>query len=244
MTLFKILVDGKSAHGGDLVWSLPTDNGDGTHAPGDWHRVEGTIQACKRGLHFTREPERWLKVGCAAYEAEGRGDADAVGDKTAYAEGRLLRPAAEAIPAYWRAAEAFVRDEIPAVPWFRPDGNPDPAWNLFLAPLGAAHGAAYDAAYGASYDAACDAARVAAYDAAYGAARGAARVAAYDAAYGAAYDAARVAALFVVVEIVCADLPLEQRHRDHVRARWSAWRNGYGVAADVGGVLFCYGVQS
>lgn len=220
MTLFKILVDGKSAHGGDLVWSLPTDNGDGTHAPGDWHRVEGTIQACKRGLHFTREPERWLKVGCAAYEAEGRGDADAVGDKTAYAEGRLLRPAAEAIPAYWRAAEAFVRDEIPAVPWFRPDGNPDPAWNLFLAPLGAA------------YDAARDAARVAAYDAAY------------DAAYGAAYDAARVAALFVVVEIVCADLPLEQRHRDHVRARWSAWRNGYGVAADVGGVLFCYGVQS
>lgn len=34
--LYKILVDGKSCHGGDLVWSLPKGK-----KKGDWHTVDG-----------------------------------------------------------------------------------------------------------------------------------------------------------------------------------------------------------
>lgn len=75
---YKVLVDGKSCHGGKLTWSLPTENG-----PGDWQSVEGKIILCQNGLHVTTEPNHWWKDGCTVYEVEidgeigGREDAKA-----------------------------------------------------------------------------------------------------------------------------------------------------------------------
>ena len=131
--LYKILVNDHSAHGGELAWSLPRARADGGYAPGTWHGVAGPIEVCKHGLHLTTEPVRWLKLGCMVYAAEGRGPSQTSGDKTAFSEARLLAPAPEMIPAWWRDVERFVRDDIPAIPWFRPDGTPDPAWRLFTA---------------------------------------------------------------------------------------------------------------
>jgi hypothetical protein len=66
---YKVLVNGKSCHGGNLTWSLPTDNG-----PGDWHSVDGKIVICERGLHVTTNPNHWWKDGCTVYEAEIDGE--------------------------------------------------------------------------------------------------------------------------------------------------------------------------
>lgn len=66
---YKVLVDGKSCHGGNLVWSLPTES-----APGDWHSVDGDIALCQNGLHVTTVPNHWWKDGCIVYEAEIEGE--------------------------------------------------------------------------------------------------------------------------------------------------------------------------
>ena len=42
---------------------------------------------------------------------------------------------------------------------------------------------------------------------------------------------------------ICADLPIDQKHRDHVQARMEVWRRGYGVCCDVDGVLYVYGIK-
>ncbi len=216
MPLYKVLVDGKSAHGGDLVWSLPRQRADGTWRPGRWHHVAGEIAVCDNGLHLTMEPVRWLKLGAEVYAAEGAGASDAAGDKIAYRRARLTRPAPEQIPAWWPVVEHFCREEIPTTPWFRPDGAPDPAWRLFTAP---------------TWDAAGDAAR----DAARGAAR--------DAAWDAAWDAAGGAALYAQCCLLCADLPLAEEHKAHAHARWAVWRAGYALLGDVNGTLYVYGVE-
>ncbi len=66
---YKVLVDGKSCHGGNLTWSLPTET-----APGDWHSVDGKIVICERGLHVTTDPNHWWKDGCTVYEVEIDGE--------------------------------------------------------------------------------------------------------------------------------------------------------------------------
>ena len=233
---YKVLVKHQSARGGKLTWSLPVQEGDDWR-PGEWHTVAGEIVVCENGLHLTSDPTQWLKFGCEVYLAEGRGDRQAQGDETAFAEARLLRPAPEMVPNYWRDVERFVTQEIPSIPWCQPDGDPDPEWRLFTAPtLAAARDAARDAAW--------DAARAAAWDAAWDAARDVARAAAWDAAWAAAWDVARDAAwdaaLYTQVQHVCGDLAIDQQHRDHVVARWEVWRKGYGLAGDVDGVLYVY----
>jgi hypothetical protein len=173
--LYKVLVDGKACHGGTLAWSLPTPDGAGGFTPGQWHAVSGPIEVCRSGLHLTIDPHRWLQVGGAVYQAEGRGEAQTEDDKTAFAEARLLRPAPEMVPVWWSGVTAFVREEIPAVPWFQPDGDPDPAWRLVTAQTWAA-------AWAAAGAAARDAAGAAAGAAAWAAAGAAAWAAAGDAA--------------------------------------------------------------
>lgn len=71
MPVYKVLVDGKACHGGDLTWSLPADNGDGSFVPGDWHRVEPPIRVCSNGLHLTTDPLEWMVTGAMVYRAEG-----------------------------------------------------------------------------------------------------------------------------------------------------------------------------
>ena len=124
--MYKVLLDGRSMHGGTLAWSLPTQDGD-DWVPGDWHTVEGPIEVCERGLHLTSDPTQWLKAGCEVYLAEGRGDSQTREDKTAFAAARLLRPAPEMVPDWWRAHERFIA-EISRIPWCQPDGNPKPEW--------------------------------------------------------------------------------------------------------------------
>ena len=83
---YKVLMNGRSFHGGNMEWSLPNGNN-----PGEWHKVGGTLSICSRGLHLTCEPAKWFAVGAEIYEAEYRGDAQAEGDKIAVAECRLIR---------------------------------------------------------------------------------------------------------------------------------------------------------
>ena len=97
----------------------------------------------------------------------------------------------------------------------------DAAWNVAL-------NAAWYAAWNAASNAARNAALISAWDTAWDAAR--------DAAWDAAWDAA----LYAGIVIICADLPIEQKHIDHIRRRWSVWEAGYGVLCDVDGVLYCY----
>lgn len=71
--LYKVLVNLKSCHGGDLTWT-----------PGAWHEVKGELEACSRGLHLTTHPAYWWMDGCEVWpvaEALGvLGDSNANND--------------------------------------------------------------------------------------------------------------------------------------------------------------------
>jgi hypothetical protein len=66
--LYKVLVNGRSCHGGDMEWSLPKKG-----KPGKWHSVNGQIRLCSNGLHLTDDPARWWSPGCSIYLVEARG---------------------------------------------------------------------------------------------------------------------------------------------------------------------------
>jgi hypothetical protein len=86
LTLYKVLVAGRSCHGGDLAWSLPS-NGE----PGSWHEV-ARVELCHSGLHLTSLPEAWWKEGATLYEAEAEGVVgDDAAEKVAAKRVRLIR---------------------------------------------------------------------------------------------------------------------------------------------------------
>jgi hypothetical protein len=112
---YKVLVDGKSCHGGNLVWSLPTED-----APGDWQSVDGDIVLCQNGLHVTTNPVHWWKDGCTVYEVEidgeigGRNDAKA---KIVVPKVRLLKAVNSLIiDGEWK----IVQDESKSSGWSDP----------------------------------------------------------------------------------------------------------------------------
>ena len=83
---YKVLVNGRSCHGGTMDWALPNGK------PGKWHSVAGDLSVCRNGLHVTCEPSRWYVKDAACYEVEWRGGHDGDGfDKIAVRECRLLR---------------------------------------------------------------------------------------------------------------------------------------------------------
>lgn len=89
--LFKVLVGGRSCHGGDLAWSLPRLVA-GAWVPGDWHEVQ-RVDLCREGLHLTSVPEAWWKPGATLYAVEAEqvsGDA-AAETKVVARRVRLLR---------------------------------------------------------------------------------------------------------------------------------------------------------
>lgn len=96
LKLYKVLVDGRSCHGGRMAWSLPTKGADGSWTPGGWHEVGGPVVLCRSGLHLTDSPAHWWLDGATAYEVEAEGvvgDPDAMPDrKVAARRVRLLRP--------------------------------------------------------------------------------------------------------------------------------------------------------
>ena len=225
-TLYKVLVNGASCHGGDMKWSLPNGR------PGKWHSVKGDIEICSSGLHLTRKPHLWFKWNCEMYEAEGKGQPLAErDDKVVFRSARLLKRVEP--PAWWQNALRFVTDEIPKTTFLKPDGEPLKKWKLFT-------GNSWDAAWAAARDAARAAAWAAARDAAGDAAWAAAWAAARDAAR-AARDAARAARLKAYYHIVSdLDFKDKAKHQKHVDARWQVWQKGYGLLCDVNGVLYVY----
>ena len=183
--LYKILVNGKSCHGGNLQWSLPNGK------PGDWHEIQGTLNMCTNGIHLTDKPAKWFRWNCSMYEAEYEGEIlwDKNESKQCARKVRLIKEVPT--PQWWREVHTFVEKDIPSVQWLRPDLKPRKEWRLFKAQTRAA---AWDAAWAAAWDAAGNGARAAARAAAQDAAQDAAWAAAWDAAGNGARAAARAAA--------------------------------------------------
>ena len=219
-TLYKVLVNGASCHGGDMKWSLPNGR------PGKWHSVKGDIEICSSGLHLTRKPHLWFKWNCEMYEAEGKGQPLAErDDKVVFRSARLLKRVEP--PAWWQNALRFVTDEIPKTTFLKPDGEPLKKWKLFTgnswdAAWAAARDAARAAAWAAARDAAGDAARDAAGAAAWAAARDAAWDAAWDAARDAAGDAAWAAAWAAARDAARAARDAARAARDAAGDAWDA----------------------
>lgn len=92
--LYKVLKDGRSAHGGDLAWALPAPRDGGGFEPGAWHEVGGELVLCRHGLHLTTDPwGRWMVWGGTVYEAAAEGIEAWDADKCVARRARLLRPA-------------------------------------------------------------------------------------------------------------------------------------------------------
>ena len=155
--LYKVLVDGKSCHGGDLTWSLPKKI-NGKWKAGEWHSVSGDLNICTRGLHLTTERFNWYRWGCTAYEAEAKDILEWDGDKCVARSVRLIKEVPH--PKWWADCEGWV-ETLKKISWLKPDGKPKKEWILFET-----SNAAWNAAWDAARDAAMDAARYAAWDAA------------------------------------------------------------------------------
>jgi hypothetical protein len=244
--LYKVLVDGKSCHGGDLKWSLPKKV-NGKWIAGDWHEVKGEISICSSGIHLTSERFNWYKWGCTAYEAEAEDIKSWEGNKCVCRRARLLKEIPH--PKWWIETLNWV-ETLKNIAWLKPDGKPKKEWKLFET-RDAAGDAAWDAAWAAARDAARDAAGAAARDAAGDAAWAAAWAAARDAAWAAAWAAARDAAwdaawaasrdaALYARGLIIADLKLAKEHRTHIKKRMEVWQKGYGLLCDVAGILYVY----
>ena len=180
---FKILVDGKSCHGGDATWSLPHDG-----QPGDWMPEidESDLSLCECGYHICKENEilDWIKQDCQIFEAENAGASIEGDNKTVCSQVRLTRPMA------WNdsIARLFAADCAEHVLHFYEEKYPDekrPRRAIEMARR-FAKGEATSDELAAARDAAWDAARDAAWDAAWAAACAAASAASSAAASAAA----------------------------------------------------------
>ena len=217
--LYKILIEGKSCHGGNMIWSLPKNG-----KTGAWHEVKGDLKICEKGIHLTTKPFNWYRWGCTCYEAEAQDIITWEKDKCVARKVRLIKEVKH--PKWWADCEGWV-NTLKDIAWLKPDGKPKKEWMLFET-MDAARVAAWDAARVAARDAA----GVTAWDAAWDAARVAARVAAWDAAWD--------ASLYTRGIYICDGLKLAEKHRTHIKKRMEVWEKGYGLLCDVGGVLYCY----
>src|ERR1700677_3203555 len=85
--LYKVLVNGRSCHGGTFKWSLPSKG-----KPGKWHSIKSKVQVCSIGFHLTDDPTKWFdKKNAVIYVAEGSGKSETLEDKTAFEKARLIR---------------------------------------------------------------------------------------------------------------------------------------------------------
>lgn len=237
--LYKVLVDGQSAHGGMFTWSLPEPDGDGGWIPGEWSPRIDEVGICRIGYHLTSKPERWLTHGCTVYEAEAGSVSDWRGDKIVCHSARLLRPDPEAIPSYWRNAERFILD-LQETPWARPDGNPDPAWTIANGSVRLAGGGTRPTARTRQFVE--RAGREIAY---YRVIRYVGHIVTTSRIYtdrfpwsvgNCAYlDAKSMAAVLVV-----RDLGIDQETIDRIEQRWNVWAKGYILLGEIDGVLHVY----
>ncbi|HEX7050458.1 MAG TPA: hypothetical protein VF188_09680, partial [Longimicrobiales bacterium] len=183
-TYYKVLVGGRSCHGGDCEYALPMQREDGTWEPGEWMPpIEGDLQLCAAGYHLTREPARWWQDGAECYAAEWDGDyVGQHGDKIAVRRCRLLRRLDAAELAQVRV---FLEGSHEVS-----DGYARAYDSARVRASGSAQVEAYDSAQVV----ASDSAQVVAYGSAQVRASGSAQVVAYDSARVVASDSAQVVA--------------------------------------------------
>jgi hypothetical protein len=191
MKYYKILVKGKSCHGGSANWGLPKDG-----RPGVWMPpITGKLKACERGYHVVKDKDilEWLKEDCQIFEAEPKGEVSYADNKGVCRSARLTKPLK------WddRIARSFACDCAERVlPIFEKaypnDKRPRAAIEIARQFIG---GTVSSEQLWAARDAARDAAWAAAGAAAWDAAWAAAGAAAWDAraAGAAAWDAAGAA---------------------------------------------------
>ena len=151
--LYKVLVDGKSCHGGSMEWSLPKKV-KGKWVAGKWQEHKGDIKICDSGLHLTKERFDWYKWGCTVYEAEAKNIVEWEGNKCVAKSVRLIKEVPH--PKWWTDCEGWVAT-LKDIAWLKPDGKPNKEWELFET-RAAARDAAWDADGDAAWDAAWDAA--------------------------------------------------------------------------------------
>ena len=90
--LYKVLVDGKSCHGGNMTYSLPKGK-----KPGKWHKHTGKLSICKSGFHLTWNPAHWWKKDAECYEVEAKVFGECTEDdcKVVVGEVRLIKKLTE-----------------------------------------------------------------------------------------------------------------------------------------------------
>src|ERR1051326_5609961 len=126
--LFKVLLDGKSFHGGSMKWELPKKEGR-KWIPSKWHEHKnGSLAMCQSGLHLTSNPVVWWKPGCKFYLAEADGVGGQREDKIVASRVRLLRELP--VPDYLQRTEEFI-SSIKDVKFFHPENPPLKSWQFF-----------------------------------------------------------------------------------------------------------------
>lgn len=181
---YKVLLHGRSCHGGDCEYALPMQREDGTWEPGEWMpEIRGPLTLCANGYHLTREPARWWREGAECYVAEWDGeyvgDGDG-GDKIAVRRCRLLRRLTAAELASLRVFGEGSHQVSDGIVWASGSARVR------------AYGSAQVRAYGSAQVWASGSARVGARGSAQVWACGSAQVWAYDSAQVDAYDSAQV----------------------------------------------------
>jgi len=195
MKYYKVLdKHGRSCHGGDAEWSLPTQNDDGTWTPGEWMpEIEGELEPCRNGYHVVTLEQLPSWFGERIFEVE-------VGDEIVHADDksvvRTCRLTRECTGWNERTARLFACDCAEHVlslyeAQYPDDGRPRKAIEIARR---YAEGKAAVEELAAARDAARAAAREAALNTSLAAAEAAAEDAAWAAAWAAAEDAARAAA--------------------------------------------------
>ena len=119
--LYKVLVNGKSCHGGKMTWSLPNGK------PGKWHRFQGEPVICQSGFHLTTEPFRWYKLDCECYLSEAKEVLAWENDKCVAKSVRLLEKVQH--PEWWIEAMDFIA-ALKSIPWCQPQGEPLTEWEV------------------------------------------------------------------------------------------------------------------
>ncbi len=91
--LYKVLVDGKSCHGGDFEWDLPKKKNN-KWVPGKWTKriKKDDLEICDTGYHVMNDPIQWIKTGCTIYECEVKTIKEWENDKCVCGQVRLLKP--------------------------------------------------------------------------------------------------------------------------------------------------------
>jgi hypothetical protein len=217
-------------------WTRP--DGTSWHDPSVGYTTGATLRvigapndgaSCGVGLHFSVAAKDAIGYGGfpgALWRVES--DGPILGqDATKYRVASLRVVSSARKPQWVRDVERVI-SEIGDVLWFAPQGPPDQAWKHYERRT-AARAAARAAAGAVAGAAAWAAARDAAWDAAGAAAGAVARAA--------AWDAALRSRLACVSDLSYSNKP---KHTAHVEARWEVWRRGYGLVADVHGVLYTY----